>query len=218
MFIDCLSVFRAIVILTPIVIRPPNPGNRNLSYAPRPVEAAITRSSYPAKISRAVHSARAQIQGIISAEGRAALEDYAAARTRSAVNVNSPRANVALWGRERPGGTGSITSRAVVSLRAPTVGGLPPPHTQRWVARRKAAVVAAVRSGMITMEEVLRPYQLTEEEFHSWPCGFEAPRACGFARHVHPAILGSRPPRDPDRNAEDIVGLRAGPSIFFRSK
>jgi hypothetical protein len=69
-------------------------------------EAAIARSSYPAKMSRAVHSARAQIQAIISAEGRAAFEDYAAARTRSAVNVNSPRANVAFRGRERPGGTG----------------------------------------------------------------------------------------------------------------
>jgi Protein of unknown function (DUF1153) len=35
------------------------------------------------------------------------------------------------------------------------------------VARRNAAVVAAVRSGTITMEEALRRYQLTEEEFLS---------------------------------------------------
>ena len=44
---------------------------------------------------------------------------------------------------------------------------LPPPNTTRWVARRKAAVVAAVRSGRITMEEALRRYQLTEEELRS---------------------------------------------------
>jgi hypothetical protein len=36
------------------------------------------------------------------------------------------------------------------------------------VVRRKAAVVAAVRAGKITMEEALRRYQLTEEEFLSW--------------------------------------------------
>ena len=30
---------------------------------------------------------------------------------------------------------------------------LPPPNTRRWVVRRKAAVVSAVRSGRITLEE-----------------------------------------------------------------
>ena len=43
----------------------------------------------------------------------------------------------------------------LLSLRAPTVGDLPPPKTQRWVARRKAAVVTAVRSCTITMR---KPY------------------------------------------------------------
>jgi hypothetical protein len=41
------------------------------------------------------------------------------------------------------------------------------------VIRRKAAVVAAVRSGKITIEEALRRYQLTEEEFLSWQRAFE---------------------------------------------
>ena len=50
---------------------------------------------------------------------------------------------------------------------------LPPANTKRWVIRRKAAVVAAVRSGKITMEEALRRYQLTEEEFLSWQRAFE---------------------------------------------
>jgi len=35
---------------------------------------------------------------------------------------------------------------------------LPPPNTQRWVVRRKAAVIMAVRSGHITLEEALRRY------------------------------------------------------------
>jgi hypothetical protein len=54
------------------------------------------------------------------------------------------------------------------------MGDLPPPNTKRWVVRRKAAVVAAVRAGKITMEEALRRYQLTEEEFLSWQRAFES--------------------------------------------
>jgi hypothetical protein len=34
---------------------------------------------------------------------------------------------------------------------------LPPANTRRWVVRRKAAVVAAVQSGKITLEEAPRP-------------------------------------------------------------
>jgi transposase-like protein len=45
---------------------------------------------------------------------------------------------------------------------------LPPPDTKRWTARRKAAVVAAVSSGMITIDEVCRRYALSVEEFLSW--------------------------------------------------
>jgi transposase-like protein len=51
---------------------------------------------------------------------------------------------------------------------------LPPPTTKRWVARRKAAVVAAVLTGVITVEEACRRYQLSEEEFLAWQRAFEA--------------------------------------------
>jgi len=51
--------------------------------------------------------------------------------------------------------------------------GLPPPATKRWVVRRKAAVVAAVRSGEVSLEEACRWYQLSEEEFLSWQRAFE---------------------------------------------
>lgn len=49
-----------------------------------------------------------------------------------------------------------------------TLEDLPPPETQRWVARRKAQVVAAVQAGLLPMEEALRLYRLTLEEFASW--------------------------------------------------
>src|SRR6516162_4340852 len=50
---------------------------------------------------------------------------------------------------------------------------LPPPNTRRWVPRRKAAVVAAVSSGLITIEEACRRYHMSEEEFIAWRCAFE---------------------------------------------
>jgi hypothetical protein len=51
---------------------------------------------------------------------------------------------------------------------------LPPPDTNRWVARRKAAVLGALRSGAITMEEACRRYALSEEELRDWQRAFEA--------------------------------------------
>ncbi len=45
---------------------------------------------------------------------------------------------------------------------------LPPPDTDRWVIRRKAELVAAVRGGLISLEEVCKRYQLSVEEFQSW--------------------------------------------------
>ncbi len=45
---------------------------------------------------------------------------------------------------------------------------LPPADTRRWVIRRKAEVVTAVRAGIITAEEACRRYSLTAEELESW--------------------------------------------------
>ena len=45
---------------------------------------------------------------------------------------------------------------------------LPSPSTRRWVASRKAAVVRAVEAGLITREEALKTYALSEEEYDTW--------------------------------------------------
>lgn len=45
---------------------------------------------------------------------------------------------------------------------------LPPPDTKRWVIRRKAEVVAAVRGGLLSIDEACRRYTLSVEEFLSW--------------------------------------------------
>ena len=49
-----------------------------------------------------------------------------------------------------------------------TISDLPAPDTTRWVVRRKAEVVAAVRGGLLSLEEVCDRYRLTVEEFLSW--------------------------------------------------
>ncbi|NWG71235.1 MAG: DUF1153 domain-containing protein [Parvularculaceae bacterium] len=49
-----------------------------------------------------------------------------------------------------------------------TLADLPPTNTKRWVIRRKAEVVAAVRGGLLTLEEACNRYRLTMEEFLAW--------------------------------------------------
>ncbi len=50
---------------------------------------------------------------------------------------------------------------------------LPPPNTKRWVIRRKAELVAAVRGGLISLEEVCKRYRLSVEEFQSWQASLD---------------------------------------------
>jgi hypothetical protein len=49
-----------------------------------------------------------------------------------------------------------------------TVADLPPPNTTRWVIRRKAELLAAVRGGLLSLEEACSRYALSHEEVLSW--------------------------------------------------
>ncbi len=49
-----------------------------------------------------------------------------------------------------------------------TLADLPPPNTRRWVIRRKAQVVLAIRGGLLSLDEACRRYDLSVEEFLSW--------------------------------------------------
>jgi hypothetical protein len=49
-----------------------------------------------------------------------------------------------------------------------TMADLPPPDTKRWVVRRKAIVVFAVRAGLLSLEAACERYSLSIEEFMSW--------------------------------------------------
>jgi hypothetical protein len=57
---------------------------------------------------------------------------------------------------------------------------LPPTDTKRWVARRKAVIVNAVRRGTISLEEACRRYQLSIEEFRAWQRAIEAHGVAGL--------------------------------------
>ncbi len=61
---------------------------------------------------------------------------------------------------------------------------LPPPNTKRWVIRRKAEVVAAVRGGVLTLDEACRRYTLSVEEFLAWQRAIE--------RHGVPGLRATR--------------------------
>ncbi|MCH8466477.1 MAG: DUF1153 domain-containing protein [Roseinatronobacter sp.] len=49
-----------------------------------------------------------------------------------------------------------------------TLADLPPKNTRRWVASRKAIVIRAVETGLLTREAALERYDLSEEEFDLW--------------------------------------------------
>jgi hypothetical protein len=57
---------------------------------------------------------------------------------------------------------------------------LPPADTKRWVARRKAAIVNAVRNGEMNIEDACRYYMLSTEEFAAWERAIEAHGLAGL--------------------------------------
>ena len=85
-------------------------------------------------------------------------------------------------------GTEELSRSRVV----PPVLELPPADTKRWVARRKASVVAAVCSGTLSVQEACRRYRLSLEELLAWQRAVE--------RHGIPGLRVTRLQlyRDPD--------------------
>lgn len=68
---------------------------------------------------------------------------------------------------------------------------LPSTKTRRWVASRKAAVVKAVHSNLVTREDALKMYMLSEDEFESWELavkihGIDALKTTALQRYRQP--------------------------------
>ena len=66
---------------------------------------------------------------------------------------------------ERPSRPNGLIGPTGKSL---TLESLPPPNTKRWVIRRKAEVVSAVRNGLIGLDEACERYRLSAEELRTW--------------------------------------------------
>ncbi len=65
-----------------------------------------------------------------------------------------------------------------------TISDLPSPNTKRWVIRRKAEVVAAVRGGLLSLADACERYKLTVDEFLSWQRSID--------RHGLPGLRATR--------------------------
>ena len=61
-----------------------------------------------------------------------------------------------------------------------TLADLPPANTKRWVIRRKAEVVAAVRGGLLSLDDACRTYALTVEDFLSWQASIDQSGLAGL--------------------------------------
>jgi hypothetical protein len=81
---------------------------------------------------------------------------------------------------------------------------LPPADTERWVPRRKAAVVAGVRTGIISRKEACERYLLSPEELAAWETAFDqngipglrVTRAQYYREPSLDAAMASAPPLD----------------------
>ncbi len=74
----------------------------------------------------------------------------------------------------------NLLDSEIFTCTSATALDLPPPDTKRWVARRKAVVVNAVRSGAISLDEVCRRYELSPEEFLAWQRAIETHGVAGL--------------------------------------
>jgi hypothetical protein len=50
---------------------------------------------------------------------------------------------------------------------------LPTSNTGRWVTRRKAQLISAIKSGILTVEEASQRYRLTLDELAQWQASFD---------------------------------------------
>ncbi len=87
-----------------------------------------------------------------------------------------------------------------------TIADLPPPGTTRWVIRRKAEVVAAVRGGLLSLEEACSRYMLTVEEFLAWQRSIDRYGLAG----LRTTRIQQYRPGDPDR---DVPFVRRSPMV-----
>ena len=76
------------------------------------------------------------------------------------------------------------------------LSGLPPAETRRWSSRRKAAIVIAIRAGVLNRQEAYERYTLSPEELASRLGGrARSKRHPGPARHAPTDLPRRSPPK-----------------------
>ena len=105
---------------------------------------------------------------------------------------------------DRDKGQGTVLKIRVIGPtgKPMTQRDLPPPSTKRWVARRKAEVVAGVRGGLISLKEACQRYNLSKDEFESWQQLFENHGLSGL--RATSAKKFRRIPTSPPRNPKPL--------------
>lgn len=83
-----------------------------------------------------------------------------------------------------------------------TMADLPDANTQRWVIRRKAQVVAAVRGGLLSLEEACARYRLTVDEFLHWQQSIDRHGLAGLRTTKVQEYRTSRDPGSRDIDGE----------------
>jgi hypothetical protein len=53
------------------------------------------------------------------------------------------------------------------------LSGLPPAETRRWSSRRKAAIIVAIRAGVLNRQEAYERYTLSLEELAAWEAALD---------------------------------------------
>ena len=92
-----------------------------------------------------------------------------------------------------------------------TLDTLPPPETHRWVVRRKAEVIAAIRGGLLTASEACARYRLSPEELELWQESIDRAGVPGL-RVTRIQLYRDYPikpptPREPDRTDNHVRDL-----------
>ena len=67
-----------------------------------------------------------------------------------------------------------------------TPANLPPANLGRWVARRKAEVIAAVHGGLLDLPEACNRYGISTEEFLEWERHYETGGLQGLRASAKP--------------------------------
>jgi hypothetical protein len=86
-----------------------------------------------------------------------------------------------------------------------TAADLPPKNLKRWIARRKAEIIAAVEGGLLSEAEACARYNISHEEFSAWLKAFE--------RDGVPGLRARANARGMRRQNRDLAEFQAMPEF-----